>query len=366
MAFMKWSSAMARLGEQIPITILTGFLGAGKTTLLQRILSEKHGKKIAVVENEFANLDIDANLVKSKTDLLVELFNGCVCCSIQGELVESLLEIAKREDRVDHILIETTGVANPSNLVKSFLTDHLMCALFRLDAVITVVDAKHFPLHVEESQDFRDQIAFADLLILNKTDLVGEAELDQVESAARGINQAAEVVRTNMCSLPLERVFDRSEYQNSTIRPERIAAGRGTDLPSLVSSLSLEISGELDQEKFMKWMESFVAVNHEKMFRTKGILWFAGMTKHVVLQGVHAIFSVSLSEAVLLEKGKGRIVFIGRDLPRDQIMAGIKQALPAFSTAGLDAFVLSPVGQPKSPLFLSKTEFSEDLRIRIV
>jgi len=357
---------MANQANRIPITILTGFLGAGKTTLLQRMLTEKHGKKIAVIENEFANLDIDSNLVKNKSDVLVELFNGCICCSIQGELMESLLEIARREDPVDQVVIETTGVANPSSLVQSFLTDHLLRAVFRLDAVITVVDTKHFQQHVSESQDFKDQIAFADLLILNKTDLVEAGELERVEEEVREINQAAEVARTTLCSLPLENILGRFEYENSSIRPERMAPGRKTDLPSLISSMSLEISGEMEEEKFMKWFEPFVMANNEKMFRTKGILFFAGMSRHVVIQGVHAIFSAVYSEADLLEKGKSRMVFIGRELPREEILAGIKQALPAFNPAGLGSFTFIGAEKNSSPLHAPKPDSNEDLRVRIV
>jgi G3E family GTPase len=363
---MECCPAMTSKQDRIPITILTGFLGAGKTTLLQRILTEKHGKKIAVIENEFANLDIDSNLVKNKSDVLVELFNGCICCSIQGELMDSLIEIARREEPVDQIVIETTGVANPSNLVQSFLSDHLLRAVFRLDSVITVVDAMHFRQHFGESQDFKDQIAFADLLLLNKADLVDEVELAYVENSAREINQAAEVARTTMCSFPLERIFGREEYENTSIRPERLAPSKQTDLPSLVSSLSLEISGEIVEQKFMKWFESFVMKNHAKMFRTKGILAFAGMNRHIVIQGVHAVFSAILAETELLAKGKSRIVFIGRDLPREEIFSGIKQALPEFTATGLGSFTLSPVGNTKSALLLPKPELSQDLRVRIV
>lgn len=351
---------MSSTGIRIPVTILTGFLGAGKTTLLQRILTEQHGHRIAVIENEFANLDIDSSLVKSKSEETIELNNGCICCSIQGELMSSLIDIATRKDRFDQLVIETTGVANPSSLVQAFLTDHLIRVLYELNAVVTIVDAKHYRQHVNESSDFRDQIAFADLLLINKADLAGKEAAFESEESARQLNRAAEILHTNHCDVPMARLFNRFDYQGESVRPEKMSKGTASDLPTLVSSLSLEVSGEIDEPKFMSWINQFSAKYHERMYRTKGILALAGYKRHVILQGVHAIFSALMAEENLLSPRMSKIVFIGRDLPKDEILAGIESSL--FPE---NQFFFVPA-DGDTPISLEQPSPSRNLKIRIV
>ncbi len=192
--------------DPIPVTVLTGYLGAGKTTLLNRILTEQHGRKLAVIENEFGEVGVDNQLVVSGEEELFEMNNGCICCSVRGDLIRILGRLLKRKERLDGILIETTGLANPAPVAQTFFTDDEMRSAFRLDAIVTVVDARHVTRHLEAGDESVKQVAFADVILLNKTDLVEPAELDRLESRLRRINAVAKIHRTRACDLPLDRV----------------------------------------------------------------------------------------------------------------------------------------------------------------
>jgi len=193
--------------DPIPVTVLTGFLGAGKTTLLNRILSEQHGRRLAVIENEFGEVGVDNQLVISGDEELFEMNNGCICCSVRGDLIRILGRLLKRRDRLDGVLIETTGLANPAPVAQTFFTDDEMRAAYRLDAIVTVVDALHVARHLDDGDESVKQIAFADVILLNKTDLVSPAELRALESRIRGINSVARLLPTRSCDVPLDKVL---------------------------------------------------------------------------------------------------------------------------------------------------------------
>jgi G3E family GTPase len=193
--------------ERVPVTVLTGFLGSGKTTLLNRILTEQHGKRIAVIENEFGEVGIDHELVVGADEEVFEMNNGCICCTVRGDLIRILPNLLKRKDKFDYILIETTGMADPGPVAQTFFVDDEMQSQLRLDGIVTLVDAKHLPQRLDDSNEAREQIAFADVIILNKTDLVGEAELAALETRIRGMNAAARILRTTNAAVPMDDVL---------------------------------------------------------------------------------------------------------------------------------------------------------------
>jgi G3E family GTPase len=193
---------------RVPVTVLTGFLGSGKTTLLNRILTENHGQRIAVIENEFGEIGIDQALVINADEEVFEMNNGCICCTVRGDLIRILGNLMKRRDKFDQILVETTGMADPGPVAQTFFVDDDVRELFKLDGIITLVDAKHVLLHLEDSSECREQIAFADVLILNKTDLVSEAELDQLERRIRAMNAMAKIIRSTNAQVPMADVLD--------------------------------------------------------------------------------------------------------------------------------------------------------------
>ena len=201
--------------DRVPVTVLTGFLGSGKTTLLNRILTENHGKRIAVIENEFGEVGVDQDLVIGAEEEIFEMNNGCICCTVRGDLIRILGNLMKRRDRFDHIMIETTGMADPGPVAQTFFVDDEMQQKLALDAIVTMIDAKHVWQHIDEADEVKEQIAFADVILLNKTDLVPAEDLDRLESRIRSMNAAAKVHRTRDAAVGMDAILNQGGFNLS-------------------------------------------------------------------------------------------------------------------------------------------------------
>ena len=264
---------MADTATQVPVTVLTGYLGAGKTTLLNRILTENHGRKYAVVINEFGELGVDNDLVVDSDEEVFEMNNGCICCTVRGDLIRIVGGLMKRRDKFDGIIIETTGLANPAPVAQTFFVDDGVKAKTRLDAIVTVVDAKHLPARLADSHEAQDQIAFADVIVLNKTDLVTPEELEDVERRIRAINRFAAIHRTERASLPIEQVMDRGAFDLSRIlamQPDFLTDDTHEHSDD-IGSMSFEVERPIDPEKFNAWIGGLLAERGPDLLRTKGI-----------------------------------------------------------------------------------------------
>jgi G3E family GTPase len=313
---------------QIPVTVLTGYLGAGKTTLLNRILTENHGRKFAVVINEFGELGVDNDLVVDADEEVFEMNNGCICCTVRGDLIRIIGGLMRRKGRFDGIIVETTGLADPAPVAQTFFVDEDVKRATRLDAIVTVVDAKHLPARLKDSSEAQEQIAFADILVLNKMDLVSEAEAAEVERLIRGINPYAEIRRSTKSDVPIDAVIGRDAFNLSRIlerEPEFLSGEDHHEHDSEVNSVSFEVSRPVDPEKFNMWINELLQSKGQDLLRTKGILHYAGDNRRFAFQAVHMIADGDyIGEVKEGDPRKSKIVFIGRDLNRPQLRRGFE------------------------------------------
>jgi G3E family GTPase len=338
------------ISEKVPVTVLTGYLGAGKTTLLNRILSEPHGKKYAVIVNEFGEIGIDNDLVVGADEEVFEMNNGCICCTVRGDLVRILDGLMRRKGKFDAIIVETTGLADPAPVAQTFFIDENVGRRTKLDAVVTVADAKWLSERLKDAPEAKNQIAFADVILINKTDLVSPEELSEVEARIRGINPYAKVHKTERAKIPLNEVLDRKAFDLDRIldlEPEFLDReesdhehhhdhdhdhGHGHHHGGLkhyhdeeMQSISLRTEKPLNPDKFFPWVQDLVQREGPNILRCKGILAFKDDDQRFVLQGVHMILDGDHQRPWNKdEKRESRIVFIGRNLPEEQIAAGFR------------------------------------------
>ncbi|MEM9631470.1 MAG: GTP-binding protein [Pseudomonadota bacterium] len=314
-----------------PVTVLTGYLGAGKTTLLNRILTENHGKRFAVIVNEFGEVGIDNDLVVDSDEEVFEMNNGCICCSVRGDLIRIIDGLMKRRNQFDAILIETTGLANPAPVAQTFFVDEDVESKTRLDSIVTVVDAKHLLDEIDRAHEAQEQLAFADIVLLNKVDLVSEEECTEVEERIRRINPTAIIHRSERCQVGLDNVLGRNAFDLDRvleIEPEFLKHAHHHHHDDHVSSFSLLSDDPLDPQRFFPWMQS-IAQNHgADMLRMKGIIAFENDDDRFVMQGVHMLLEGDHQRPWKTDEARTtRLVFIGRDLPREAIEDGFRSCI---------------------------------------
>jgi len=355
--------------KPIPVTVLTGYLGAGKTTLLNRILSENHGKKYAVIVNEFGEIGIDNDLIVESDEEIYEMNNGCVCCTVRGDLIRVVNGLMKRQrpgkPAFDGIIVETTGLADPVPVAQTFFMDDDVRAKTELDAVVALVDAKHLPLRLKDSREAEDQIAFADVVVVNKTDLVSPEEVARIEDIVRAINPSARIYKTTRSGVDLARVLDQGAFNLERALendPHFLEHGHedhvcGPDCDHdhshdhhhhdhdhghhhhdhdhghdhhhhgavspihdvTVQSVSLR-GGEMNPERFFPWIQKVTQTDGPNILRLKGIIAFKGDAERYVVQGVHMIIEGDHQRPWKEdEKRESRLVFIGRELDREKL-----------------------------------------------
>jgi G3E family GTPase len=350
----------------IPVTVITGFLGAGKTTLLNRILTENHGKRIAVIENEFGEIGIDHQLVIKSDEEIFELNNGCICCRVRGDLIRILAKLRQRKDKFDSVLIETTGMADPGPVAQTFFTDEEVKESFKLDSIVTVVDAKHVGLHFDDMREVREQIGFADVILLNKTDLVTPAELEKTEARIRKMNPMAKLYRTENSAIDLNKVLDVGGFDLKRaleLEPDFLKAeeehhhhehdhdhdhecgGEDCEHESHkheheheeeehdhhhaedVTSVGIRAPGDLDEKKLSDWLGTLLRTKGQDIFRMKGILAVKGRAMRFVFQGVHMLMDGKPDREWGNEPRINTIIFIGRNLDRAALNEGFRSCL---------------------------------------
>jgi G3E family GTPase len=346
--------------EKVPVTVLTGYLGAGKTTLLNRILSEQHGKKYAVIVNEFGEIGIDNDIVVGADEEVFEMNNGCICCTVRGDLVRILDGLMRRKGKFDAIIVETTGLADPAPVAQTFFIDENIGRKTRLDAVVTVADARWLNDRLKDAPEAKNQIAFADVILINKTDLVTPEELSEVEARIRGINPYAKVHKTQRAEIELDQVLGRNAFDLDRIldiEPDFLGSDdhdhhdhdhhHGHDHDNHhdhkhahshgglkhyhdedMQSISLRTEKPLNPDKFFPWVQELVQKEGPSILRCKGILSFKGDDERFVFQGVHMILDGDHQRPWKDgEKRDSRIVFIGRNLPGKAIAEGFESCV---------------------------------------
>jgi G3E family GTPase len=341
------------MSDKVPVTVLTGYLGAGKTTLLNRILSEPHGQKYAVIVNEFGEIGIDNDLVVGADEEVFEMNNGCICCTVRGDLVRIIDGLMRRKGKFDAIIVETTGLADPAPVAQTFFMDANVGRKAKLDAVVTVADAKWLQERLQDAPEAKSQIAFADVILINKTDLVSPDELGELEARIRGINPYAKLHRTERCRIALPEVLGRNAFDLDRIldiEPEFLGDDghehghdhhdHDHDHPhhhhhdggglkhyhdEEMHAVALKTDKPLDPDKFFPWVQDLVQKEGPSILRCKGILSFKGDDERFVFQGVHMILDGDHQRPWQDgEKRESRIVFIGRKLPEERIREGFE------------------------------------------
>src|SRR5436190_14175609 len=317
--------------NMVPVTILTGFLGSGKTTLLNRILKEEHGQRIAVIENEFGEAGVDADLVEKSEEQIVEMNNGCICCTVRGDLIRILGSLKEKRDqgslKFDRVVIETTGMADPGPVAQTFFTDEEIGNYYLLDSIITVVDAKHAPKQLDEFHEAQEQVGFADRILMSKTDLVSAEDVDQLSRRIRKMNPRAPIKQVHFGDTPIKEVLDIRGFNLNAIL--ELDPNFLTDIAhehhDEVESFVFKSDKPFDGTKLENFLSGMIQVYGPDLLRYKGILWMKGNPRRVVFQGVHMMMGGDLGKPwAKMDKKRSVLVFIGKKLPKDLFIAGLE------------------------------------------
>ncbi len=317
--------------EEIPVTLLAGCLGSGKTTFLNYILKENHGKRIAVIENEFGEIGIDHDLVIGADSDIFEMNNGCICCSIKGDLIETLNRLIGKREKFDRILIESTGLASPGPLAQAFLVDNELATSLKFDGVASLVDAKNFRKQLEEIDVAGEQTAFSNAILINKTDLASAEELDKIETLVRQINPTAKIFRTRHAVVDLDQILDMGGFELDPTRefdldrPLDIPRSSEASLP--IESVSLSLPGNIDLGRFRMWLQMLGIMEGMDVMRAKGILSLPDSPDRWIFQSVYMMFDAKAQKPWGGDPRENRFVFIGRNLDRQKLEAGIRNLL---------------------------------------
>ncbi|HOX89290.1 MAG TPA: GTP-binding protein [Burkholderiaceae bacterium] len=322
--------------SQVPVTVLTGFLGAGKTTLLNRILAEPHGHKIAVIENEFGPEGVDNELLVRDTDeQIVEMNNGCICCTVRGDLVRILAELRDKRERkevsFDHVIIETTGMANPGPVTQTFFMDDGVAEYYLLDAVVTVVDAKHGPATLDAQAEAQNQVGFADRILLSKTDLVSAEEAAALRARLAAMNPRAPIRDVHLGQVPITEVLDLRGFNLNAvldIDPGFLSGEAHHHHDGDISAFVFQSGKPFDPAKLEEYLGALTQVYGQDLLRYKGVLFMDGTQRRMIFQGVHMLMGADVGRPWgKEEKPSSKIVFIGRNLPKQAILKGLEACL---------------------------------------